>query len=326
VVYAASDDGIELPVVDITNPAFDVEVAPEEMAAFTEESLRSMEHWARTPAFVRKVVARRSVLMGGSSGSRTFLTGMATYLHKLGPANLDPSYTTAMDRKAAGMVQSVAVRMRLRSVARLIADALLAELVSRPDAPFHLVNIAGGPASDSLNALILVRNEHPGLLARPITIHVLDLEEAGPRFAARSLAALCANGAPLEGLAATVDHVAYDWSDVATLAGVLDRLGREDIVVGSSEGGLFEYGSAADVAANLRVLARGTPGGFRMVATTWRDNRFTRVAQKTSSLRFVLRDGEDLRRLVAEVDWAIDRSIDDNPVYHIVSLRKLAAT
>jgi hypothetical protein len=44
----------------------------------------------------------------------------------------------------------------MQQIARLLAEALLAPLADAPDAPLHLVNIAGGPALDSINALIML--------------------------------------------------------------------------------------------------------------------------------------------------------------------------
>ncbi len=112
--YAMTDEGIELPVVDITNPAFAVGVAPNDIPLLIRQSVDSLEKWLRLPVFVRKFVTRRSVLWA----SGRFIAGMATYLHKLGPNNLDPSYVGRFDRKAAGTIGSVALCLRLRAVAR----------------------------------------------------------------------------------------------------------------------------------------------------------------------------------------------------------------
>ena len=50
------------------------------------------------------------------------------------------------------------------------------------------MNIAGGPAIDCLNTLIVLRNEHPHLLeGRIIQIDVLDPDEAGPAFGKAAL-------------------------------------------------------------------------------------------------------------------------------------------
>jgi hypothetical protein len=84
-------------------------------------------------------------------------------------------------------------------------------LDARPGDPLLLLNIGGGSAIDSLNALLLLHRERPGSLAdRGIRIYVLDLDTAGPTFGARALAALQAEGAPLHGLDIRLTHVPYD--------------------------------------------------------------------------------------------------------------------
>src|SRR5690242_9011652 len=78
---------------------------------------------------------------------------------------------------------AVAVRLRLADMARLLADALAPALLDDPRRPLRLVNVAGGPALDSVNALLVLRRAHPGALAaRPIAIDVLDSDADGPAF------------------------------------------------------------------------------------------------------------------------------------------------
>jgi hypothetical protein len=326
VQYAMTDDGLELPVVDITHPAFPVGVAPGDLPAFVEESARSMEHWARLPGFVRSFVARDSVLMGGGAAATSsgFMSGMTTYLHKLGPDNLGQGYATRMDRRATGTITSVAVRLRLRTVAGLLADALSAALVTSHTPDVELVNIGGGTASDSLNALILLRAHRPELLARRrIAIRVLDLDGAGACFGGRAQAALLADGAPLAGLPATFHYVPYDWSDATRLADALEGLATCEVVaVGSSEGGLFEYASDAEIAANLRALVGATPDEFTIVGSMFRDARVGRIMKGMSPLTFILRDMKPFAALAADAGWTVDQTVDDNPVYHIFRLRK----
>jgi hypothetical protein len=70
VCYTVTDDGIELPVVDVTHSASALDPSPSELAANAEESLRGLRHWARLPVFARRLAARHSVLMrGGGSMS-----------------------------------------------------------------------------------------------------------------------------------------------------------------------------------------------------------------------------------------------------------------
>src|SRR5262249_59657568 len=115
-------------------------------------------------------------------------------------------------------------RLRLQAAAGLLAESLVPALAARPG-PLHLLNIGGGPAIDSLNALLLLRRDHPERLAgRPVRIHVLDIDAEGPAFGARALAAVQAPGASLEGLDAGLAHVAYDWNESHRLPAIVAGL------------------------------------------------------------------------------------------------------
>jgi hypothetical protein len=323
VCFAVTDDGVELPVVDITNPAFDVGVEPGALSTLADESLESMRQFLSLPGFVRGFVTRRSVILGKASGSDAFLSGMSTYINKLGPDWL-PEACTDFDRRSSRMVGAVAIRMRLRQVARSIADRLIASLSVSDSTEVHVLSLSGGTASDALNALILVQAERPELLnAREVVVHVLDPDEAGPRFAGRCLEALTTMDAPLDGVAVTLQRSPYDWSDPKTLRAGLARMDLAGTVVqGSSEGGLFEYGSDVDIVANLAVLRDGTPDDFGIVGTLWRDEPLTRVMRETNPLEFTLRKVEPFAELVRTAGWEVDTQADDNPVYHVVGLRK----
>jgi hypothetical protein len=144
---------------------------------------------------------------------------------------------------------------------RLLAEALLAPLAEAPGAPLRLVNIAGGPALDSIIALIMLARAHATLMQRPIAIHVFDAQQDGPAFGARALLALTAPAGPLHGLEVQFQHHAYDWNDAAPLVRLLASLaGHGALIAASSEGGLFEYGTDGAIVANLTALAQaGVP-------------------------------------------------------------------
>jgi len=99
---------------------------------------------------------------------------------KLGADHLPPGFDSPVDRKVATAPHMALVRLRMQQIARLLAEALLAPLARAPDAPLHLVNIAGGPALDSINALIILARAHAMLIRRPIAIHVFDARQDGP--------------------------------------------------------------------------------------------------------------------------------------------------
>lgn len=329
VCYAVTDDGTELPVIDITHPTFAFEMGEAEVSALIDQMVLSVQRSANAPAAVMQALAQNSILIRGMVESAgTYTTGMMTYLNKLGPDNLGEGYAGPVDRQWAASLTPVTFRWRMRDVARLLADGLAPALAARPDSPLHLLNIGGGPAPDSLNALILLHKEHPELLAgRPIGIHVLDLDQEGPGFGARALATLLAEDGPLHGLAVTFEHVLYNWADPTVLNQVMARIGVKDAVAaGSSEGGLFEFASDEEIVANLKVLRQGTPADFVMVGPVVRDAstlgprlKLMEHVPGRPAIRFI--GLEAFGRLVRSAGWLIERSLD-GPMHQVVSLKK----
>jgi hypothetical protein len=323
VCYAATDEGLEFPVVDVTHPAFACDPTPAELDALADATFRAFEKWERLPAPLRWWLSRRSVilpLMGSARGG--FVSGTATYLFKLGPENLG-AYATRIDRHLNAGLSPVAVRLRLRAMVRQLADALAARLAASDD-PVSLLNIGGGTAIDSLNALIALRRDRPALLmGRPVSVHVLDCDEAGPHFGARALAALLSEGAPLDGLTVTLQHVPYDWSHAATLREVLAGFDRASIAGCSSEGGLFEYGCDEDIVSNLQVLHDCGPTDLVVVGSVLRDGptpaRMRANAGMPSWRPFTL---PALGALVAPAGWRIVQANEDNPLYATFTLGK----
>lgn len=224
-----------------------------------------------------------SIARGLWRAEGTYLDGMTTYLFKLGPKNLG-SYAVAADRKIAASLPALAVRLRLADMARLLADALAPQLEMNPRAPVHLLNIAGGPGTDSINAILLLSRERPSaVLERRFVIRVLDADARGPAFGARAVASLTAPGAPLERVSVELVHEPYDWSSPAGLEPALSVATAEGaIVVGSSEGGLFEYGSDEAIVANLAALRRAGPS-FRMVGSVTRNDTTIQTLKLTST-------------------------------------------
>jgi hypothetical protein len=258
----------------------------------------------------------------------TYTSGLMTYLNKLGPDNLGEGYAGPLDRQWAANLTPVTFRWRMRDVARLLAAGLASALSARQSCPVHLLNIGGGPAADSLNALILVQKEHPGWLAgRQICIHVLDLDAAGPSFGARALAALLAEGAPLHGLAVTFEFTEYNWAEPTVLRQVIDAIAAENVIAaGSSEGGLFEFASDAEIVANLQALRLGTPDDFVMVGPVVRaaqtlDPRLKMLEHVPGrpAIRFI--GLETFGRLVRSAGWMIEQTLD-GAMHQVVSLKK----
>jgi hypothetical protein len=261
VAVATTADGLTLPVIDVTHPAFAVLDDPASFAAMRDAVLAWDRRNRRMSGIVTRLLmrlaARRSRLLRKILVSDSgYLDSITTYLLKLGPDHLPPGYDSPVDRKVAAAPHVMMIRLRMQQIAQLLAAALLGPLAAAPDAPLHLINIAGGPALDSINALIMLARRSAALIQRPLAIHVFDAQQDGPAFGARGLVALTEPGGPLHGLDVAFQHHAYDWNDTAPLGRLLaDLTARGAIMAASSEGGLFEYGADDAVVANLAALA-----------------------------------------------------------------------
>jgi hypothetical protein len=192
IAFATTADGLRLPVIDVTHPAFAVADDPASLAARRDLFLAWDRRNRRMPRIVTRLLmrlaARRSLLLRKILASdNEYLDSISTYILKLGADHLPPGLDGPVDRKVAAAPHVALVRLRMQQIARLLAEALLAPLAEAPGAPLHLVNIAGGPALDSINALILLARAHATLIQRPIAIHVFDAQQDGPAFGARAL-------------------------------------------------------------------------------------------------------------------------------------------
>jgi hypothetical protein len=312
VCYAVTNDGLELPVLDVTHPAFQCEVSDERQARMVERFLRHQRQFARLPGWMRSAMMR--FFLRGSRLGRglrraegSFLDGMTTYLFKLGPQNLG-SYAVPADRALLRALPAVSVRLRAADVARLLAAELAPLLAKERGRPLCLVNIAGGPATDSLNALILLGQA--GVQGRRVDICVLDDDESGPAFGARALAALQAPGAKLAGLDVHFRHQRYDWRAVGGLDPVLESArARGALVAASSEGGLFEYGTDEEVTENLRALASGAGDRVFVVGSVTRDDEVVRTLKLTSTAATKPRGLAQFSRLVEAAGWSVARAV-----------------
>lgn len=315
VCYAVSNDGLELPVVDVTHPAFTLTLSDERQQALAAHFLAEQRRFARLPKLVRAFLLRffmRGSLIGRGlrRAEGGFLDGMTTYLFKVGPKNLG-SYAVPVDRRILMSLPAVSVRLRLSDMAQLLADGLAPRLAADARCPLQLVNIAGGPAVDSLNALIVLRRERPQLLAeRRIAITVLDADVNGPAFGARALLALQEPGAPLAGLDITFAHTLYDWRDASILSAALAvATSQGALVVVSSEGGLFEYGSDQDILANLRTLPNDASSRVFVVGSVTRDDEIINTLKLTSTAATKPRGLAVFGALAAKAGWQVTRSI-----------------
>jgi hypothetical protein len=309
-VYAATRDGYALPVIDVTHPRFHVADDAEGQRKLKDELLRSERQRRLLPKFVirwmLRSAAKKSRLVNALFGTdKTFLDGITTYVMKLGADNLVPPYDTRLDRRFAASPHVTYLRLRTQQMAELVADGLVPHLVSN-DRPLAIVNIAGGPAVDTINALILLARRNPPLPKRKITIHVLDQDDAGAFFGRNALAAMQAEGRPLAGYDITFGHRTYDWNDTAPLSALITELAAANAVIAaSSEGGLFEYGSDQAILENLKVLNSRRRGAQLVVGSVTRDDQFRRRMMEQSCIRLVPRGIKGFRPLAAQAGFAL---------------------
>ena len=312
ICYAQTVNGQELPVIDLTNPAFFFAPPSDtEMATVIQKDAAEQERFNRRPAFLRKPIlwylSRRSKLMRGvMSAHGTFLTGMNTYLMKLGPNNLGKGFNQ-LDRLLASSIPAISLRHRMQEIVRLMTESVAPLLAAHPGRDFQLINIAGGPSLDSINVLIRLHCDHPRLLpGRLIRIHVLDLESAGPVFGGRALLALMAPHEPLAGLDITLDYTPYHWDEPQRLQTCLESLKlRDSIVVASSEGGLFDYGTDSQIIGHLEIIRAMTPHHTVVAATTTPTGGPGRAFNQTSGTRTISRTRDAFGELVASAGWVV---------------------
>jgi hypothetical protein len=311
IVYAITADGIELPIIDVSSPLFAIPDDPASFDALLAEYQATEEKQAKTPVLLRrlfmKLGSRRSQLLRAlflPEGS--FLGGLPTYIMKLGPTNLPDGFNTSIDQRIVASPHARFVRLRLQHCAMLLADGLEPLLAAQPGAPLHFVNIGGGPAMDNINALLLLAKRQRQLLARPIHIHVCDLDTRGPAFGANAVAALCATGAPLAGLNITFDRTSYDWNDTAVLVSLLATIAEPNaIIAASSEGALFEYGSDEAIVANLRALHSRAA---IVVGSVTSNQPLRRQQIRTTRFSLHPRGLEGFRPLAEQAGYVVDRA------------------
>jgi hypothetical protein len=312
-VYSVTEGGLDIPVIDVTNPAFAVEATPAELAGQFARFGRQLKANGRIPRWIRSFLFKRALRgsqlgSGITAASGGFLDGISTYLLKLGPKNMGAGFTE-IDRAIAADLPATALRLRLRDVADLLAEGVADPLGRNPARSLHLLNIGGGVSIDSINALILLQRDRPELLAgRDIRIDVLDLRPEGAGLGARACRALQVPGAPLCGLDITFTHLPYDWTKPQDLMRLTPHLREDPVVALSSEGALFEYGSDTDIVANLQVVARRTPDDSIVVGSVARNNDDVRRLHALTGAQVKLRGIDAFRLLVDKSGWRLNRT------------------
>jgi hypothetical protein len=270
--YARTREGFDLPVIDVTNERFAVPDDPAAVRGLHDAIIAGERRRRLIPKFIMRMMLRRAarksrLVRAFFNSDAGFLDGMSTYVMKLGADNLVPPYDTPIDRRVAASPHILLVRLRMQQIAHLIAEGIADDLATAPaTAPLSLINIGGGPALDSINALIVLRRLRPDLLNRRIVIEVFDCHQDGVFFGINALAALKADNGPLARLDIDMQYHDYDWDRSAPLESLVKKLTSAGaIIAASSEGALFEYGSDGAIVANLKAL-HADGSGARLVA------------------------------------------------------------
>jgi hypothetical protein len=274
------------------------------------------------PPHVQELLRQSRLGAGLAAAAGSFLSGLTTYLLKLGPDNLGDGFQE-IDRRIAASFPAFMTRVRVQDVARLLADGI-AGLPSPDRRQLLFLNIAGGPGADSWNALIQLRATQPDrLVDRRIGIAILDIDPHGPAFGARAIEALQQPGAPLHGVEARLRHLPYAWSQAAErLPSLLTDLGAPAAACAvSSEGGLFQYGSDADIIANLAAVHAATPADAFVVGTVTSDDESARLAQDASQIPTRPLSVDTVRQLVERAGWSLIDVID-RPFSYAIRLEK----
>jgi hypothetical protein len=329
VCYAISDSGLELPVIDVTHPAFHLDADEADLFARAERFAKKQQSQGKLALWLQRkmipMVLKRSLIGRGllrSAGG--YMDSLTTYMLKLSPQTLGPGYNTPLDHKLIeGLNASgLSIALRMQDMVEILAEGLRPLLAAGPSRPLHLINIAGGPSMDSLNALILLYKQDPSSLAgREIEIYVLDLESEGAHFAEAALGALLAEGGPLHGLKARLTYFPYNWGATLALENLLKGLPEESILGISSEGGLFDYASDVIVAMNLKVLSSLSPADAFLGASISRPDSPTRRGGLGMPAILTWRSLEDFEKLAAAAGWKISQS-RSRPINFMLGLIK----
>jgi hypothetical protein len=301
---------LEIPIVDVTSPAFALDDNATTKATLQELYEVEEQRQAKVPGIIRALTlrlgARQSKLLHGLVHAKSdHLGGLHTYLMKLGADNLPTGFDAPIDLKIAATPHAISMRLRLQQCAMLLAEGLQNALAQSPSQPLHLLNIAGGTAMDSLNALILLRRKDPALLRRPIKIFVLDIDPIAHGFGARAASVLTSPGHVLSGLALDFEHQSYDWNDTHALVDLVHQsLESHAILAASSEGGLFEYGTDSALVENLQALAASVEV---IVGSVTGSDAVRRASIKRAHFKLVPRGVEGIRPLAEKAGLELTR-------------------
>jgi hypothetical protein len=330
--YVFTANGVELPVLDITHPGFISSIDENKLKKLLPYVEKNAEKNARKfnkiPSFIKNYFVRHSFAMAELLQNESpFATGISTLMMKLGPNLIGKGRKRFWDRQVTKGFGALVIRMRARDMSKCQADRLMPLLQKSPGKDLCFINIAGGAASDSINALFLIQQNNPELLGhRKIEINVLDIDANGPIYAEKCINALKEPGGRFNELTLSFRHIQYDWNNTDKLEKLLsERTGWLQIC--SSEGGLFEYCSDDVISRNLNAIYKNSPEDIIIAGSLLHDVKTVDAgiiaALKISTSikpRFLGIDG--LKSIVKNTNWEIDNLIEGNPRYLIFALKR----
>ena len=331
--YVFTENGVELPVLDITHPGFISTIDENRLNKLIpyvqKNAEKNAEKFNNIPVAIKNYFKRHSFAMAELLQNETsFATGISTLMMKLGPNLIGKGKKRFWDRLVTKGFGSLVMRMRIRDISQCEAEELIPLLNGSPDRNLCFINIAGGSASDSINALFLIQQEHPSLLKnRKIEITVLDIDPNGPDFARRCIDALKLPGNKFSELDVSLNYINYDWNNTQQLSELLSER-KEWLQICSSEGGLFEYCSDDVIVRNLNSLYANSRDDIVMVGSLLHDvetvDAGIKAALKISTSikpRFLGLNG--LKNIIDTNKWKLKRTIEGNPRYLVFSLQKV---
>jgi hypothetical protein len=331
--YAFTGNGVELPVLDITNPLFisviDEAKLKKMLKQAEKNAAETAEKFNNMPALIRNFLAKRSFTMAEllqHNDNNAYLSGVSTLMLKLGPNLIGKGRKRFLDRQAAKGIGGIVLRMRVRDLSTCQANALVPLLRKAPEKNLCIINIAGGAASDSINTLFLIQQEDPLLLQnRKIEINVLDIDSFGPAFAEESVLALKKSSGRFKGLDISFRHIIYDWNNTEKLETLLSEK-KECLLACSSEGGLFEYCSDEVIEKNLNTLFNNSDSELIITGSLLHDIKKVDAGiiaslKISTNIKPRFLGLEGLKNL-CKTNWTIEKILDVNPRYLVFCLRK----
>ena len=330
--YVFTSNGIELPVLDITHPEFISSIDEnrlKKLLPYIEKNAeRNANKFNKIPTFIKNYFIKHSFAMAELlQNESSFATGISTLMMKLGPNLIGKGKKRFWDRSVAKGFGSLVIRMRARDIGNCLAEMMLPIINKFPSKNICFINIAGGSASDSINALFLILKENPLLLKnKKIEINVLDIDTYGPSFAGQCIKELKSPGNKFCDLDISLRHIPYDWNNIQKLSELLLER-KEWLQICSSEGGLFEYCSDDIIINNLNTIHINSSENIIILGSLLHDIEkidagiIAGLKISTSlKLRFLGING--LKKII-ENNWEVNKTIEGNPRYLVFSLNKI---